>query len=222
MRRLFWLMVSILLAVLFTLPLTAMADNVALNKSVTLYGGNFNFYNTPPSWVPAAPSSIVDGVYLPEGNDWNRNTVFWTPYNVIGVIPGEQYITIDLLEPYTITGFSVQADDNDRYLLSYWDSSSWVPIWTVPSDMGDGSVNLGGSGMRTRSETLGSPIVTNILRFEGVFSDGQVFSDNWFAVSEIQAYGPSVSAVPEPATMLLLGSGLIGLAGYGRKKLFKK
>ena len=33
--------------------------------------------------------------------------------------------------------------------------------------------------------------------------------------------GDGASAVPEPATLILLGSGLVGLAGYGRKK-FKK
>ena len=34
--------------------------------------------------------------------------------------------------------------------------------------------------------------------------------------------GATGSHVPEPATILLLGSGLVGLAAAGRKKFFKK
>jgi hypothetical protein len=42
------------------------------------------------------------------------------------------------------------------------------------------------------------------------------------SISHFTGYNPSTAPVPEPATMLLLGTGLIGLAGASRKKFFKK
>jgi len=47
------------------------------------------------------------------------------------------------------------------------------------------------------------------------------FWPNQGAISHVSLYGTK-QQVPEPATMLLLGAGLIGLAGFGRKKVFKK
>ncbi len=42
--------------------------------------------------------------------------------------------------------------------------------------------------------------------------------DNLYAASELQVYGTAVASVTEPCTMLLLGSGLLGLACAGRKR----
>jgi len=41
-----------------------------------------------------------------------------------------------------------------------------------------------------------------------------------WAIKGVAALSPN--PIPEPGTLLLLGSGLLGLVGYGRKKFFKK
>jgi hypothetical protein len=51
------------------------------------------------------------------------------------------------------------------------------------------------------------------------FFAGGVNGGNMMAFDNISS---SSQPVPEPTTMLLVGSGLIGLAGYGKKKFFKK
>jgi hypothetical protein len=198
---------------------------VAQGAPVTIASGGSTITNPGTSL-----QVVTDGVFLPNETSYfapslsSTEAVEWIGA-ASGTLTGSTTPTglvldIDLGVNYTITGAIVQADDNDEYLLQYWDeaSSSWQTLYDVPNLNEEGYP--GATGFMDRptpgDDTLFAPVgpvVTDEVQFSAVSGDG------YYGVSEIQLQGTPVSATPEPGSLLLLGSGLVGLAGMMRRKI---
>lgn len=59
------------------------------------------------------------------------------------------------------------------------------------------------------------------LMHQGSLNGGSSDGDDVWFEANFSAPGAGATPVPEPGTMVLLGSGLMGLVGYGRKRLKK-
>ncbi len=172
--------------------------------SVISSNGSQGVLRAGSPWGPgSAPSShlnVVDGVFRPEGTQWNNGSFWWD--QDASVNPAQVFLEIFLNQVYTIDRFVVQADDNDSYLIEYWDGAAWLSAYAIPTQPSFGLV--------TRDSGALAPISTNRLRFSATGGD------NYYALSELQAF----QAVPEPATWMMMigGFALVGAAMRRRRR----
>ena len=183
------------LALAVAVPASAAPINVAEAKTVTVTGDIGVLNNLCCGWgnpAPAPLSSIVDGLFLPETQVWQDNTVWWDESH-----PGsfDNIIEIDLGGLYSITEFKLQADNNDGYEIWYRDSGG---SWAFRGTFGA----IAGFGMMTRAAGI-APLIASGIRINAAGGDG------FYSVSEFQAIGEKV---PEPTTLLLFGTAIGALA----------
>jgi hypothetical protein len=192
-----------------------------------------------------ATAALIPGSFAMAPGTWERNSSV-DPHtldavsNAVSTLPqwsllGLEVFSVSHSDPFFIAGgFYVNVNETeengtfefefgvDTYSIVGSGMSSWklYAEWINPSDPNQGWELTHGEeyyGEWTGSIIEDSSIYQIILTAQGdeTFRDASVIEGNvTFAQLDI-------TMVPVPATMLLLGSGLIGLAGFRRKK-FKK
>ncbi|MBS0481476.1 MAG: hypothetical protein JSR96_04870 [Proteobacteria bacterium] len=177
------------------MPSAVISSSIAGTTGILRAGSPWGAGSTPSSL-----SASFDGAFMPENTQWNNGSLWWDQDPSVNT--GPVSVTYDFDHAYNLQRFVVQADDNDSYLLEYWNGSSWNNAFAVPA--------VYTYGLVTRDSGLLGPFTASKLRFTATGGD------NYYAVSEIQAFAEVTSAVPEPVTWITLVLGMFAVGAATR------
>jgi PEP-CTERM motif len=159
--------------------------------------------------------SVVAGEFWLEGTD-QPAVISWTywAYGIFwaggGYTPWEQ-ARLELVGQGTISWLGLDIPSNWTDPLVLWTLNETSCPLSGPETWGNFSVEP-----RQVLSTIQPGFMYQVIQFNW---SGLNYFDLGYSQATLES---TIELVPEPATMLLLGSGLIGLSGYGRKKFFKK
>ncbi|HZV57822.1 MAG TPA: PEPxxWA-CTERM sorting domain-containing protein [Sphingobium sp.] len=189
--------------VLFVFQPAQAANLISANVTGVAATGTIGTLRAGSPWAPAsaptALTSVADDAFVPEGQLWTQGSVWWDDDPSVNALPVS--LTIQLGGPVSFDRFVVQADDNDSYLLEYWDGGAWQTAWAIDFKPSFGLVTRD-------SGVLGSTITTDALRFSATAGD------NYYAVSEIQGF---LTAVPEPTSWAMMMAGIAAVGFQMRR-----
>jgi hypothetical protein len=181
-------------------PGTEIGDELLMTAGGILDSVDFSVYNSNSSEGPLDTADLTFKFYNYDTGTSNfvlAGTLSYSDW-YLDLWEGE-YLTLSLAN---ISGSQTIPLTND------------VLVTLTISDLTGGATKVG-------QIVMGPPTVGSSA--DNFFMNGDWY---WFGGTPVANFYWQIdvnpATVPEPSTMLLLGSGLLGLAGYGKKKFFKK